>query len=331
MSPSVLVTGSSGFVGTALLSALCSQPRWQRLRLLVHRDTPDLATGENVEHIRADLADAGSMQGLCDGVDTVLHLASHLTEDAGLCQKINAEGTEALVRIAQRAGVKRFVYLSNAAVYGFAEHRNAAEDQLEPSPATPISRSRVAAERTVLDAGGTVLRPLFVYGPGDTRFVPVIFRALRKLPFMINGGRAQLSVVSVHDLAQAITDLTFMPSDAPCQGVFHVTDGFPISFRELASNLARSLEFRLPPMSLPYPMARWILRMLGGHTLGSRKWSITAEHRLFLVSHDHSYDSSRIWHLLGSHPEKSFGQRIDDYTDWYVPFLADRAAVATGS
>ena len=331
MSSSILVTGGSGFVGTAVLSALASTPQCQRLRLMVHERKPDIAPDDRIEHVRADLADAASLHGICDGVDTVLHLASHLSEDAERCQRINAEGTEALVHVARRAGVRRFVYLSNAAVYGFAEHRNAVEDHVLPSPATPISRSRVTAEHAVLNAGGMVLRPLFIYGARDTRFIPVVLRALTKLPFMINGGRAQLSVIAVDDLAAALSTLTCLPAESTLHGVYHVTDGHPISFLDLASSLARSLQFRLPFASLPYPITRLILRMMGGHTVGSKRWSDTAEHRLFLVSHDHSYDSSRFWHLLGRQPGVPFEKRIDDYTDWYLPFLKDRKMAGTGS
>jgi len=55
-------------------------------------------------------------------------------------------------------------------------HRGASEAGTRVAPATPVSRSRVAAEDAVLDAGGMVLRPMFVYGTGDTRFLPALAR-----------------------------------------------------------------------------------------------------------------------------------------------------------
>jgi nucleoside-diphosphate-sugar epimerase len=208
-------------------------------------------------------------------------------------------------------------------VYGWAVHRGATEDEVTPAPATPVSRSRVRAERAILDVGGIVLRPLFVYGDGDTRFVPVVLRALRRLPFLIDRGEARISVVCVDDLAAAISALATIPGSG-VSGAFHISDGRPVAFRDLVQCLSQAVAVRLPRWSLPYPLARLVMRAGAGHSGGLGVWSESVAHRLFLVARDHYYDSSAIWSLTGLQPGQPLEGRVEDLARWY----GDRARYA---
>lgn len=317
----VLVTGSAGFVGRTTVRALAHAGACSTLRLLLHKSTPPLPADRLVEHKFGDLADPASLGNVCDGIDTVLHLAGHVSEDTERCEIVNARGTEALVRMASATGVRRLVYLSTAAVYGYAEHRGANEDEVEVAPATPVSRSRAQAEQAVLQAGGIVLRPLFMYGDGDTKFIPVVLRVLTRLPILIDRGDAKLSVLAVDDLAAVLLALTQIPLSGWVSGAYHIADGHPIAFRDLAASLGHALGFNPPRRSLPYPIARLLLRALGSRVMGSGRWSASTTHRLFLVARDHYYDSSRLWNFVGLKPGRPFVNRIRDYAGWYGRFL----------
>jgi nucleoside-diphosphate-sugar epimerase len=304
----LLLTGASGFVGRQVLRALGDRGD---LRLLMHKARPEERAG--IEFVAADLEDPESLKGICCGVRTVVHLASYLGDDAGRCERVNARGTEALVAHARAAGVQRIIYLSNAAVYGYSVHRGVDESSVIVAPATPISLSRAAAERAVLGAGGVVIRPLFVYGEGDTRFVPAIARALRTLPFLIGGGRARLSVIAVSDLSRVICSLATRDPGPPEMGIFHATDTHPVSFQTIANLIANSFGGRVPRLSLPYPVGRSLVRLA---RLG-RGWSASDAHRLFLVSHDHFYDSSRIWRITGLPQPAPMSEQFQACAEWY--------------
>jgi len=324
----VLVTGGAGFVGRAAVRALATAPASPALRLLVHRASPPLGPDRAVEHVTGDLTDPSSLHGLCDGVATVLHLASAVSDDPERCDAVNARGTEALVAAARSADVHRIVYLSTAAVYGYASHRDATEDEVVVAPATPVSRSRARAERAVLEAGGIVLRPLFVYGAGDTRFVPVVVKALRRLPFLVDRGDALLSVIAVGDLAAALAALVLLPDARWHSGAYHATDGVPLAFRELVSVLAGALDVPMPRRSLPYGLARAIVRVRGSRLVGARRWSASAAHRLFLIARDHAYDGARLWTLVGGAPGEPLAAQFAACAPWYRWFLAGGKADA---
>jgi nucleoside-diphosphate-sugar epimerase len=286
----------------------------------VHQRPPEESTGMTL--LPADLEDPASLKGICSGVHTLVHLASHIGDDAGRCERINARGTEALVADARAAGVRRILYLSNAAVYGYAVHRGVDESSALVAPATPISRTRAAAERAVLGAGGIVIRPLFVYGEGDTRFIPAISRALRTLPFLIEGGRARLSVIAVSDLSRLICALAARVPDGREAGVFHATDGHPVSFRAIVELVAGSLGARIPRLSVPYPVGRSLVRLA---RLG-RGWTASDAHRLFLVSRDHFYDSSRIWLTTGLDQPAPMGDQFEACAEWYRSAIRQETA-----
>jgi nucleoside-diphosphate-sugar epimerase len=313
----LLLTGGSGFVGRRVLRELHGRVG---LRLLVHERQPEECAGS--DPVAANLEDPASLRRICDGVRTVVHLASYIGDDARRCDRVNAHGTEALVASARAAGVERIIYLSNAAVYGYAVHRGADESSAVVAPATPISRSRAAAEQAVLGAGGSVIRPLFVYGEGDTRFIPAIARAIQRFPFIIDGGRARLSVIAVSDLSRIIGALALREPDDREAGVFHATDGQPISFREIVALVASLRDGRMPSVSVPYPLARALVRL----TRLGRRWTASDAHRLFLVSRDHFYDSSRAWRLTGLSRPEHMGAQFEACAAWYRTALGTEQA-----
>lgn len=326
MSGRVLLTGATGFIGRAVCAAL-RVPEGRPVRLLLHRPAPDETRPAGFEAVSGDLGRPETLAGLCEDVDTVLHVATYIGDDQELLEAVNVRGTEALVSEARTAGVRRFVYVSNAAVYGYAVHRGVRETEVAVDPATPISRSRAGAERAVLAGGGRVVRPLFVYGCGDTRFLPVVIRSLERFPFMIGGGRARLSVISVDDLAAALVALADDGGQAPPPGVYHATDGQPVRFRDIAAALSDELGLRRPPFSLPYSLARRVLGF-SDQTAFPDAGRASAAHRLFLVAKDHYYDPTKLWELIGTRPGPPFPEQLPKYAEWYRRFL--KAGVGEG-
>jgi nucleoside-diphosphate-sugar epimerase len=323
MNGRILLTGAAGFIGRAVCTGLRSRGN-RPARLLLHRRGADEAWTAGFEVVWGDLGCPESLGNLCEDVETVLHSATYIGEDHALLEAVNVRGTEALVLAARAAGVRTFVYVSTAAVYGYAVHRGAQETQVRVDPATPISRSRAGAEQAVLGYGGVVIRPLFVYGHGDTRFLPAVIRTLERFPFMIDGGRARLSVISVDDLAAALIALADGGGLSPRPGVYHATDGQPVRFRDIAAALSKELGLRRPRFSLPLSLARRILRSPRRTAFPDADRASRA-HRLFLIAKDHYYDSTRLWELLGTKPGPPLPEQLPAYAEWYRQFLTSRA------
>ncbi|MFJ5780221.1 NAD-dependent epimerase/dehydratase family protein [Streptomyces sp. NPDC093094] len=313
----VLVVGGTGFIGGAVLRAL-ARPHGPRgggapaLRALCRRP-PQTGGLPGVRYLAGDLTDPATLRDVCSGVTTVVHAASYVGRDPRQCQDVNHTGTLALLDEAHRQGVRRFLYLSTASVYGTGPHRGVREGQLDPSPASAASASRLLAEEEVRAAGGTVLRPPLVYGVGDRWFVPAVAHLLRRVPFWPDGRSARTSVIAVEDLARITAALVRQPRAA--DGTYHVADPRPLPWEDLLARLRTLLHL---PQAPPVPLAEH-------RSLVRRSLPALSDHQYALLTEDHWYDTDRIWRSTGLHPGPGFGERFAACLAWYARQLQPSA------
>src|SRR5438874_9274739 len=208
----VLVTGATGLLGSHLTEVLVE--RGERVRALVRpgEDARRLAHPA-VEICRGDLADRAALDAALRGVDRVLHCAARTGPwgPPAAYETANGRGLAALVEGALAAGVRRVVHVSSITVHGNDVRGRADETaplRVEPNP---YSRSKVAGERLLArmmrerGAPLTIVRPGWIYGPGDVasfaRFAAMIQRGQM---VMIGAGRNHIPLIYVRDVAQGI-------------------------------------------------------------------------------------------------------------------------------
>ncbi|SEO46181.1 NAD-dependent epimerase/dehydratase family protein [Amycolatopsis saalfeldensis] len=353
----ILVTGANGFVGSAVVRELVARGAGARVRVLVRRAIPEWMAGAGVAEWRGDLTDAAGLDGVCTGVGTLVHLASHIGGDAQVCTAVNEDGTRNLLAEARRAGVRRPVYLSTCAVYRDGDHRGAAESVRLPGdgpvagsgsdlvpgrpgpgpgspgagcapagasplvtdPASATSRSRLAAERLVRGAGGVVLRPHLVYGAGDRHVVPALARWLRAVPAWADGGSARTSVVAVGDLARVVAAFALDPGLGRAGEVFHVADPRPVRMRSLATSVCAALDLPLPVADLRFDEHH-------ARTRAALPW--LSDHQYSLLTRDHWYESSRVWARTGEPAGPGLAARLAEAAQWYRELLGIKESVA---
>ncbi|MFF8972574.1 NAD-dependent epimerase/dehydratase family protein [Streptomyces sp. NPDC014995] len=301
----IVLTGATGFIGSHALRAL--RRRGRRVRALVRR-IPGTEAAAPVEWVRADLTDPGALRGLCEGAGAVVHLASYIGGDERLCEAVNVEGTRALMAEATRAGVRRVVHLSTAAVYGAGPHRGIAVDEVPAAPTSAVSRTRLAGEAYAREAGAVVLRPGIVLGAGDRWVVPGLRELVERVPAQWDGGRALLSVVDVGDLARLINAAATGPRPVP-PGVYHVGHPEPVRIGDLLAEL--SALGVLPPRPAedwPWPVCLERLRATSGRA---------SERQFALAARDHWYLADEIWKLTGEPPGPGPLSRLARAAEWY--------------
>lgn len=189
----ILVTGGTGVIGASSVDALLR--RGHQVRLFSrHADRDARAWRDGVSPFTGDVADAATITGAADGCDAVVHLVGIIEETPPdiTFQRVNIEGTRNVVREAERAGVRRVVYLSSL---GCQEG------------ASPYHQSKIAAEEIVrgFDGEWVILRPGAVYGPGDEHF-SVLLKMVRTLPAVpiIGDGNQPVQPIWHEDTADAI-------------------------------------------------------------------------------------------------------------------------------
>ncbi|HZO23257.1 MAG TPA: NAD-dependent epimerase/dehydratase family protein [Steroidobacteraceae bacterium] len=212
--PKILITGGSGFIG-ARLAQLATQ--------LGYRVTVTTAVNNNTERARCDalakagiavivapLEEASTLERALAGQDVVIHLAAAQHEaqaPESHFHRVNVEGTQRLLEIASRTGVRRFVHGSTIGVYGQAS--DGMLDERSPlAPDNPYGRTKAAAEQIVRQGAGKleycIIRISETYGPGDMRLLK-LFRGIRKGRFLIVGPGTNLhQLIYADDLARGL-------------------------------------------------------------------------------------------------------------------------------
>ncbi len=303
----ILVTGGTGFLGRRLVRRWSEAGEGPPLRVLSRQaEGASYTSPLGVEVAYGDLGDEISLRQAAAGVSAIVHLASkNIDRDGSGFAEVNVEGTRRLCRAAIEAGVEDFLYVSSVGVYGHRSHRDA-DESTPVRPDTPFSRSKAAAERIILDhhdAGelrALILRNRFVYGEGDAAVIPRLMGAARRYPFWISGGRARMSVVWVDDFAQIVRRLVRGGTRVEVDPIFHVTDGRPVSYREVVGTICRTFGYSPPRFSLPYHLVFAVLRAretalgIDPETAATSLTSI----RLKLMARDNTFSNRRLAGLL---------------------------------
>jgi nucleoside-diphosphate-sugar epimerase len=256
----VLVTGATGFLGSALLPILAAQGH--RLRVMARGDA-SAAEALGAEVVRASLQDREAVRRALDGIDAVEHLAGQVSfaaKDPAALYDLHVQCTRTLLEDAHAAGVKRFVLASSSGTVAISrEEKVHTED--DPHPIAVVARwpyylSKIFQEKTALrfhrDTGFpvVVLNPSLLLGPGDARLssTNVVFKFLeRRIPAMPGGG---LSFVDVRDAAACFA--VALSRGRP--GERHLVGAANMSFAEFFGRLSRLSGVAPPSLRLPPKM-----------------------------------------------------------------------------
>jgi UDP-glucose 4-epimerase len=181
----VAVTGPTGEIGKPFIAALERAPEVERVIGMARSrfDPAEHHWGEKVEYRRGDILDRHSVAELVEGADVLVHLAFVILAGRGESREVNLTGSRNVFEAAAAAGVKRLVYTSSVAAYGFDRDlpELLSEDlPVRGTPRHPYSahKAEVEAELTEALSGSDteayVFRPCIVAGPQATLLLDLI-------------------------------------------------------------------------------------------------------------------------------------------------------------
>ncbi len=249
----ILLTGATGVVGGELLPELLATG--QQVRVLV-RDPRKLGEHRvDVQITLGDLRDPLSIRHAMRGVDTVIHLAATIRDQpGGTIEEINGLASNRLLRLAERAGVSRFVFFSAMGATGFQRTR--------------FFRSKALAERAVRDSPlrTTVFAPSIVYRPGDPWIT--LLQRLSLLPAVpVSGsGGSRYQPIWARDVARCVAASV---NGAKGSGRAGEKDGRyelggpeVLSYDEIVERVLEAAGRNRPLVHVPTPLVRTGLRAL---------------------------------------------------------------------
>ena len=208
----VLVTGATGFTGGHLARAL--RRRGYTVRALV-RDARSRGAqalrDADIETVAGDVTDGPSVERAMASCRDVYHIAAlyrSARHGDRMYWRVNVDGTANVLDAAHKHQVRRVVHCSTAGVHGDIDQMPADETSpLKPGDVyqtTKLEGERIAQRAFANGIPGTVVRPVGIYGPGDTRFLK-LFRALHTGRFcMIGSGHVYYHLTFIDDLVDGI-------------------------------------------------------------------------------------------------------------------------------
>ncbi len=251
---SVLITGCSGEIGSALVRSLLLDPEIERV-VGIDVQPPDRFHGDRFVFIARDVREPLDALLRQHGIDTVVHAAFVVQpiHNTALQFAIDVAGTRSVVQSAAAAKVESFVHLSSATVYG--AHADQQEPMSEESPLRPnrgfvYAENKVAAEGIVEEfrrqaafRAVTVLRPSFVAGPNSRN---ALFRHISRRFALLPRAQSPLQLTHIEDLIEILRRVIHRTVD----GIFNVGAEGALTASQM---MARLHNYSL---AVPYPALR---------------------------------------------------------------------------
>jgi nucleoside-diphosphate-sugar epimerase len=314
------VTGGSGFIGGRLIERLRSSG-WRIRALARSQSSAEKVKAAGAEPVEGDLEDAGALRAGAEDCDVAFHAAAHLGEWGSREEfmRINVEGTKNVLRACREAGVRRMVHVGTEAALLVGQPLVNADESvpLRPDSKALYSATKAMAEQAVRDANGdglktVVVRPRLVWGRGDTTILPSLVEAVESGRFAwIGGGKHRTSTTHVEN---TVHGLVLGAEKGRPGGVYFVTDGEPVVFREFISELLATQGVEAPDRNMPAGLAKtaavaaetvWRVLPLKGAPPVTRL-------AVWLSSLECTIDSSRARAELGYEPVKTIAEGMEE-------------------
>ena len=278
----VLVTGSSGFIGSALVYRLVDEKFITEV-VAAARRSPFVWHAKVRDFKIDDLSSCTDWDAALQGVDLVVHCAGrvHVMDDLSenslhAYRKTNVHGTIHLARKAVSAGVRRFVFVSSIKVNGEATLREMpfTADDL-PSPTDPYGLSKLEAEqelRSLEKQTGlevVIVRPPLVYGPCvKANFANLMRWVSRGIPLPLGAIHNSRSLVSLSNLVDLL--VVCLQHPAAAGQTFLVSDGEDVSTTELVRLVAQVMGKKAILFPVPVFLLVWGAALLGKRAVAQR-------------------------------------------------------------
>jgi len=322
MAKTAFVTGGSGFTGSHLCRILVD--KGYRVKALVRStSSKEHLQKLGVDLVHGDLTNLPRDNGVFKDVDVVFHVAAAYRQE-GISKeqfwKVNVDGTHALLDAAKEHGIKRFVHCSTVGVQGEIKHPPAKES--DPyQPGDHYQESKMEGEKLALgffdahDMEGVVVRPVGIYGPGDTRFLK-LFKFIHNGKFrMIGSGDVLYHLTFVEDLVQGI--ILAGEKDAAVGNIYTIGGEEYLTLKELVKMIAQILNKPVPnkhlplaPVYLAATVCEAICRPLGIEPPIYRR-------RLDFFTKDRAFDISKAKKELDYEPKIPLQQGLKITAEWY--------------
>ena len=320
----LLLTGATGMVGMALMPRLIAEGYDVSVMLRPSSNRAAI-NGHSVKVVEADLADPESLARVTEGVDYVVHAAAHVG-DWGPAEKYrqrNVYALEHLITAARRTQVRRWIQISSLGIYPARDHHGT--DESTPADLGGLdgyTRTKAEAE-VVLNRHiqqnkfpAVILRPGFIYGPGDRHVLPRIVKKFQSGKMkMIGDGQKKLNNTSVGNLNDAVV-LALQQDDAVGE-TFNIRDKRLVTREEFVTTIANFIGADYPK-SVPVPIARMLVAVVErlAKLRGAKEAPFVTRASIKFLNQNLDFSIEKAKRVLGFDPRDDFQDGMAEALAW---------------
>ncbi len=238
----VLLTGTTGFVGSEILRLLIAKGHTVRTIVRDPKQCDLIRERDHVDTFHGNILHAPSLLGCMEGIEAVIHLVGVIAEvGENTYDRVHRIGTQNLIAEAKKSKVKRFIHMSALGT--------------RPHARSQYHQSKWAGEEAVRNSGldWTVFRPSIIYGPQDG-FVN-LFAKMTKFPSrlftlpLMEGGFSHLQPIPVTDVAQCFVDALTKPESM--KKIYDLCGPTPLRLREIIKTIVEVLGDEIKEIQSP--------------------------------------------------------------------------------
>ena len=321
-SPSYLVTGAGGYVGSFVTKLLLEQGYKVRAMIRNPNQAAELET-LGAEAVIADMKDVDSLRKAVTGVQGVFHIAA-LFRQAGLPESefdaVNAVGTRNLFEVSVTEGVSRVIHCSTVGVIEPKQDVPSTEEDAY-SPADMYQRSKMDGEKIALEfyqsgtISGVVIRPAMIYGPGDDRTLKMFKMISKGQFFYVGKGNKLVHWIDVRDLAKAF--LLAMKHEERNAEIYILAGKQPVALKEMADLIADKLGTKKPWLHLPVVPMQLLGDICEAVCTPLKINPPIFRRRVDFYTKSRNFDGSKAKEHLGFESSQSLSQELDDIIKSY--------------
>ncbi|MCD0461927.1 NAD-dependent epimerase/dehydratase family protein [Roseiconus lacunae] len=315
--PTVLVTGSSGFVGSCARTAFASAG-WHSIGIGRRPTSQD-------DYLRCDLSKpfSGNLVSAIERSDVVIHAAARSSPWGTKRQfrQANVVATEKIVEACQAAGQPKLIFLSSSSIFYRPEDQIGIDESTVPAePAVNhYAATKQIAETIVRRYEGrwTILRPRAVYGKGDTVLFPRILAAAQagRLPLLTRPGDPVVGdLISIDHLTDCLVKAA---QDDTIEGEFNLTDNAPQEIVSFLLGVFERLEIPRPKREIPVSTAfrfAHVLELIYGGLMPWREPPIT-RFGVHVFAYSKVFKVDKMLRAFGQ-PKLSTEQSVERFVEW---------------
>jgi nucleoside-diphosphate-sugar epimerase len=322
-----LVVGGTGFLGSYIADELLRKGFEVRAttRQKSASELKNVTVTQGVEYIYADVLEPDSMIPAMHGVDFVFTCFGLLGKWGVPDQdyrNVNVLGLQNVLNAIPGKQIRQLIHISSAGVLGPLPNTVVADESYPFNPSNIYERTKCEAEEKVIRHAGqhgvpfTIIRPEFVYGPGDMH-VFGLFRAVKDHKFLFIGkGESLLHPTYVDDFVRGV--FLCIGNKIALGKTYLITGRQAVSVRELSTAIASATDVRMPSIGIPTWIAFTAARAFESVAkIVNHREPLLTRARVKFFTENRAFDCSRARQELGYAPEVGLDEGIRRTVAWY--------------